>query len=119
MMTRTFPGAFQRHGVLPVHHYPDELSKSFDRSPPAASDPSLWSSSRPACTTALTLSTAFLHNKWASSLVEGRDLVVNDDMVYMKTINGLKRVDVIYRRIDDDFLDPLTFRGESVLGVPG
>jgi uncharacterized circularly permuted ATP-grasp superfamily protein len=52
-------------------------------------------------------------------LVEGRDLVVNDDVVYMKTIRGLTRVDVIYRRIDDDFLDPLAFREDSVLGVAG
>ena len=52
-------------------------------------------------------------------LVEGRDLVVDGDIVYMKTIRGLTRVDVIYRRIDDDFLDPLAFRADSVLGVPG
>ena len=52
-------------------------------------------------------------------LVEGRDLVVDGDVVYMKTIRGLTRVDVIYRRIDDDFLDPLAFRPDSMLGVPG
>ena len=52
-------------------------------------------------------------------LVEGRDLFVRDDIVYMRTTEGPKRVDVIYRRIDDDFLDPLAFRPDSVLGVPG
>jgi len=52
-------------------------------------------------------------------LVEGRDLVVNDNIVYARTTSGLKRVDVIYRRIDDDFIDPLAFRADSTLGVPG
>jgi uncharacterized circularly permuted ATP-grasp superfamily protein len=62
---------------------------------------------------------SFLAQQMGVELVESRDLVVNDDLVFMKTINGLTRVDVIYRRIDDDFLDPLVFRGDSVLGVPG
>src|SRR5205085_3490378 len=52
-------------------------------------------------------------------LIEGRDLVVENNFVYMRTTAGLRRVDVIYRRVDDDFLDPLCFRGESILGVPG
>ena len=61
----------------------------------------------------------FLARQMGIELVEGRDLVVDADVVYMKTIRGLRRVDVIYRRIDDDFLDPLAFRPDSVLGVPG
>src|SRR5258708_20208567 len=52
-------------------------------------------------------------------LVEGRDLVTHDNVVYMRTTNGLRRVDVIYRRVDDDFIDPLAFRGDSILGVAG
>jgi uncharacterized circularly permuted ATP-grasp superfamily protein len=62
---------------------------------------------------------SFLAQQMGIELVEGRDLVVDGSVVYMKTIHGLKRVDVMYRRIDDDFLDPLTFRRDSLLGVPG
>ena len=62
---------------------------------------------------------SFLADKLGVELVEGRDLVAKDDIVYMRTTEGLKRVDVIYRRIDDDFLDPLVFRPDSALGVPG
>ena len=62
---------------------------------------------------------SFLAQQMGIELVEGRDLVVDADVVYMKTIRGLTRVDVIYRRIDDDFLDPLAFRPDSLLGVPG
>src|SRR4029077_18412290 len=62
---------------------------------------------------------SFLAQQMGIELVEGRDLVVDADVVYMKTIRGLRRVDVIYRRIDDDFLDPLVFPGDSVRGVPG
>ena len=62
---------------------------------------------------------SFLADKLGIELVEGRDLFVRDDVVYMRTTEGPKRVDVIYRRIDDDFLDPLAFRPDSVLGVPG
>ena len=61
----------------------------------------------------------FLANEIGAELVEGRDLLVNDGFVYMRTTAGLKRVDVIYRRVDDDFLDPLVFRPDSLLGVPG
>ncbi len=62
---------------------------------------------------------SFLADKLGIELVEGRDLVVKNDEVFMRTTEGLKRVDVIYRRVDDDFIDPLTFRPDSVLGVPG
>ena len=62
---------------------------------------------------------SFLAQQMGIELVEGRDLIVDDNVVYMKTIHGLRRVDVIYRRVDDDFLDPLVFRSDSLLGVPG
>ena len=62
---------------------------------------------------------AFLARQMGIELVEGRDLVVHDNFVYMRTTNGLQRVDVIYRRVDDDFLDPLAFRADSPLGVAG
>ena len=61
----------------------------------------------------------FLAHELGAELVEGRDLLVNDGFVYMRTTNGLRRVDVVYRRVDDDFLDPLVFRPDSLLGVPG
>ena len=61
----------------------------------------------------------FLAHEIGAELVEGRDLLVNDGFVYMRTTTGLRRVDVIYRRVDDDFLDPLVFRPDSLLGVPG
>src|SRR5438477_9789883 len=61
----------------------------------------------------------YLAKQMGIELVEGNDLVVDDDVVYMRTTRGLQRVDVIYRRIDDDFIDPLIFRGDSILGVPG
>lgn len=118
VMTRTFPGAFQRHGVLPVHHYPDELSQILRSLASRSSDPVVVVLT-PGLYNSAYFEHSFLAQQMGVELVEGRDLVVNDDVVYMKTINGLKRVDVIYRRIDDDYLDPLTFRGDSVLGVPG
>ena len=118
VMTRTFPGAFQRHGVLPVHHYPEELTTILRSLSPRPKDavvvvltPGLYNSAY--------FEHSFLAQQMGVELVEGRDLVVNDDVVYMKTVHGLTRVDVIYRRIDDDFLDPLVFRPNSVLGVPG
>ena len=61
----------------------------------------------------------FLAQEIGAELVEGQDLVVKEGMVYMRTTNGLKRVDIVYRRVDDDFLDPLVFREDSLLGVPG
>ncbi len=77
------------------------------------------SSSRPASSTRPITSIRFLADKLGVELVEGRDLTVRDDIVYMKTTEGEKRVDVIYRRVDDDFLDPLVFRPDSVLGAAG
>ncbi|HYP08045.1 MAG TPA: circularly permuted type 2 ATP-grasp protein [Bryobacteraceae bacterium] len=118
VMTRTFPGAFQRHGVLPVHHYTDELSQILRSLSPHGSDPVVVVLT-PGLYNSAYFEHSFLAQQMGVELVEGRDLVVNDDTVYMKTIHGLKRVDVIYRRIDDEFLDPLAFRGDSVLGVPG
>ena len=120
VMTRTFPDAFQAYEVLPVDHYPAELSP----------DPAQPVAARRAIDAQIVLLTpgiynsayfehSFLAQQMGIELVEGRDLVVDGDIVYMKTIRGLKRVDVIYRRVDDDFLDPLTFRPDSLLGVPG
>jgi uncharacterized circularly permuted ATP-grasp superfamily protein len=117
VMTRTFPAAFQQQQVLPIGHYPFELVQILRSLSPAANPvvvvltPGLYNSAY--------FEHTFLAQQMGVELVEGRDLVVNEDIVYMKTIRGLTRVDVIYRRIDDEFLDPLAFRPDSLLGVPG
>ena len=103
IMLRLFPELFARHRVAPVENYPDELLATLKSVAPATAY----------------YEHSFLADKLGVELVEGRDLFVKDDLVFMRTTQGPKRVDVIYRRIDDDFLDPLAFRADSVLGVPG
>src|SRR5437764_4048045 len=120
VMLRLFPDLFARHRVAPVENYPDELLATLKSVAPA---------SAPADPTAVLLTPgvfnsayyehSFLADKLGIELVEGRDLLVKGEVVYMRTTQGLKRVDVIYRRVDDDFLDPLAFRPDSALGVPG
>jgi uncharacterized circularly permuted ATP-grasp superfamily protein len=118
VMTRTFPSAFQNQEVLPVHHYPLELVQILRSLSPRASNPVVVILT-PGLYNSAYFEHSFLAQQMGIELVEGRDLVVHEDVVYMKTIRGLTRVDVIYRRIDDDFLDPLAFRPDSLLGVPG
>ena len=118
-MTRTFPDAFQAHEVLPVNHYPTELCKILRSLSPRAGDEPQMVLLSPGIYNSAYFEHSFLAQQMGIELVEGRDLVVDTNVVYMKTIRGLRRVDVMYRRIDDDFLDPLTFRGDSLLGVPG
>ena len=119
VMTRTFPEVFQEHEVLPVNHYPAELSRILRSvSPRGESDPQIVLLT-PGIHNSAYFEHSFLAQQMGIELVEGRDLVVDGVVVYMKTINGLKRVDVIYRRVDDDFIDPLCFRSDSMLGVPG
>jgi uncharacterized circularly permuted ATP-grasp superfamily protein len=118
VMTRIFPGAFQQHEVLPVHEYPAELCHILRSLSPREGDPVIVVLT-PGLYNSAYFEHSFLAQQMGVELVEGRDLVVNEDIVYMKTIRGLTRVDVIYRRIDDDFLDPLAFRSDSLLGVPG
>jgi uncharacterized circularly permuted ATP-grasp superfamily protein len=119
VMTRTFPDAFQVYEVLPVNHYPAKLCEILrSLSPRGGSEPQMVLLS-PGIHNSAYFEHSFLAQQMGIELVEGRDLVVDGSVVYMKTIHGLKRVDVMYRRIDDDFLDPLTFRRESLLGVPG
>ena len=119
VMTRTFPDAFQAHEVLPVNHYPTELCKILRSLSPRAGDEPQMVLLSPGIYNSAYFEHSFLAQQMGIELVEGRDLVVDTNVVYMKTIRGLRRVDVMYRRIDDDFLDPLTFRGDSLLGVPG
>jgi uncharacterized circularly permuted ATP-grasp superfamily protein len=119
VMTRTFPDAFHMHEVLPVNHYPAELSEILrSLSPRGGHDPQIVLLT-PGIHNSAYFEHCFLAQQMGIELVEGRDLIVDGGVVYMKTIHGLNRVDVIYRRIDDEFLDPLAFQPDSLLGVPG
>lgn len=122
VMKRVFPKLFGSHKVRPVDHYGQELVNLLRYVAP----PNCRSDDGPTAvllTPGIYNSAYFEHSFLARSMgieiVVGQDLVVKDDVVYMKTTKGLKRVDVIYRRLDDDFLDPTVFRKDSVLGVPG
>ena len=120
VMMRLFPELFAAHRVAPVENYTDLLLHSLRSVAPRTADadpvvvlltPGQYNSAY--------YEHSFLADKLGVELVEGRDLFVDSDVVYMRTTQGPKRVDVIYRRIDDDFLDPLAFRPDSGLGVPG
>ena len=119
VMTRTFPEAFHEHEVLPVNRYPAELSRILRTLSPRGEGDAQIVLLTPGIHNSAYFEHSFLAQQMGIELVEGRDLVVDGVVVYMKTIHGLKRVDVIYRRIDDDFLDSLCFRSDSMLGVPG
>lgn len=119
VMTRTFPRAFQQYEVLPIDHYPSELVQILrSLSPRGGVDPVVVLLT-PGIFNSAYFEHSFLAQQMGIELVEGRDLIVDEGVVYMKTISGLTRVDVIYRRIDDEYLDSLAFRPDSVLGVPG
>src|SRR5882762_1187221 len=120
IMLRLFPDLFARHPVAPVENYPDELLATLKSVAPlsAAAEPTV-ALMTPGVYNSAYYEHSFLADKLGVELVEGRDLIVKNDEVFMRTTEGLKRVDVIYRRVDDDFLDSLTFRPDSVLGVPG
>src|SRR5207253_271675 len=120
IMLRLFPELFARHRVAPVENYPDELLATLKSVAPASShaDPIVVLLT-PGVHNSAYYEHSFLADKLGVELVEGRDLFVKDECVFMRTTQGPKRVDVIYRRIDDDFLDPLAFRPDSALGVPG
>src|SRR5580704_1240780 len=120
IMLRLFPELFSRYRVAPVENYPDELLATLKSiAPPTASAEPNVVLLTPGIYNSAYYEHSFLADKLGIELVEGRDLAVKDDIVYMRTTEGLKRVDVIYRRIDDDFLDPLVFRPDSSLGVAG
>jgi uncharacterized circularly permuted ATP-grasp superfamily protein len=116
---RTFPGTYRTAGVRSVERYPDLLlstlkSMAADWRP----DPQVVVMT-PGVYNSAYYEHAYLARLMGAPLVEGRDLVVHDNLVYMRTTVGLRRVDVIYRRVDDDFIDPLSFRSDSSLGVAG
>jgi uncharacterized circularly permuted ATP-grasp superfamily protein len=120
IMLRLFPELFSRHRVAPVDNYPDELLATLQSVAPigSAAEPTVVLLT-PGIYNSAYYEHSFLADKLGVELVEGRDLFVKGEMVFMRTTQGPKRVDVIYRRIDDDFLDPLAFRPDSALGVPG
>ncbi|WP_374624833.1 circularly permuted type 2 ATP-grasp protein [Pandoraea sp.] len=119
MMMRLFPELFARNRIAPVEHYPDLLLDSLRAVAPMGVDDPTVVVMTPGIYNSAYFEHAFLAQQMGVELVEGQDLFVEDNLVYMRTTNGPKRVDVIYRRIDDDFLDPLAFRADSTLGVPG
>ena len=119
MMMRLFPELFARHAVAPVEHYPDMLLENLRAVAPAgASNPTVVLLT-PGSFNSAYFEHTFLAQQMGIELVEGQDMFVRDETVYMRTTRGPQRVDVIYRRVDDDFLDPLAFREDSILGVPG
>jgi uncharacterized circularly permuted ATP-grasp superfamily protein len=120
IMMRLFPELFARYRVAPVENYPDELLATLASVAPtsAGHEPTVVLLT-PGVFNSAYYEHSFLADKLGVELVEGRDLFVKDEIVYMRTTQGPRRVDVIYRRVDDDFLDSLTFRPDSVLGVPG
>ena len=119
VMTRTFPKIFEACQVLPIDHYPFELGNILRSISPSTSRSPVVVLLTPGIYNSAYFEHSFLAQQLGIELVEGRDLVVDADVVYMKTIHGLTRVDVIYRRIDDEFIDPMAFRRDSLLGVPG
>lgn len=119
MMMRLFPELFSQHRVAPVAHYPDLLLETLRASSPATSAEPTVVVLTPGMYNSAYFEHAFLAQQMGVELVEGQDLFVKDAFVYMRTTRGPKRVDVIYRRVDDDFLDPLVFRPDSALGCAG
>ena len=119
VMKRVFPELFRQCGVKPIEHYSQELLATLrSLAPDGRADPVIVLLS-PGVYNSAYFEHAFLAHEMGIELVEGRDLAVHDNVVYMRNTADLRRVDVIYRRIDDDFLDPLAFRADSTLGVAG
>jgi len=119
MMMRLFPELFSSHRIAPVDRYPEVLLENLRSvAPTGVADPTVVLLTAGAHNSAY-FEHAFLAQQMGIELVEGQDLFVRDEAVFMRTTQGAQRVDVIYRRIDDDFMDPLVFRPDSMLGVPG
>ncbi len=120
VMLRLFPELFRRNAVAPVAHYPDELLATLrSLAPPNCPGEPTIVLLTPGIHNSAYYEHAFLADEMGIDLVEGADLLVSKDVCYQRTTAGLERVDVIYRRVDDDYIDPLVFRPDSMLGVPG
>jgi uncharacterized circularly permuted ATP-grasp superfamily protein len=119
VLKRTFPAAFEASRVRPVDEYPQRLLETLRcLAPESLSNPRVVTLT-PGMYNSAYFEHSFLAQHMGVSLVEGRDLVVKDGYVMMRTTKGYERADVIYRRVDDDFLDPKVFRPDSLLGIPG
>lgn len=118
-MRRAFPNLFPAAGVQPVENYADHLLRMLQRMSPRGTDNPTVAILTPGVYNSAYFEHCFLARQMGVEIVEGRDLLVRDFKVYMRTTKGLKPVDVLYRRIDDDFIDPSVFRPDSMLGVPG
>lgn len=118
VMKSTFPSLFNTMGIRPVDDYPSHLLDTLLNLVPQLANPTVVVLT-PGIYNSAYFEHSFLAQQMGVELVEGRDLVVADGYLQMRTTKGLQRVDVIYRRIDDDFIDPLAFRPDSLLGVPG
>jgi uncharacterized circularly permuted ATP-grasp superfamily protein len=119
VMKRLFPELFRKCGVQPIEHYSQLLLSTLRAlAPPGTVEPTIVLLT-PGVFNSAYFEHAFLARQMGIELVEGRDLAVHDNIVYMRTTAGLRRVDVIYRRVDDDYVDPLAFRSDSTLGVAG
>jgi uncharacterized circularly permuted ATP-grasp superfamily protein len=119
LLHRVFPEFFTRYPVRPVRDYPRQLLDTLLWAAPRASESPVAVVLTPGIHNSAYFGHSFLAREMGVFPVEGRDLLVEDTAVYMRTTGGRRRVDVIYRRLDEDFLDPLTFRRDSLLGVPG
>src|SRR5271168_3906063 len=119
VMKRTFPHLFHSYGVRPIEQYPQLLLSTLrSLAPEGRPEPNIVLLT-PGVFNSAYFEHTYLARQMGIDLVEGRDLVTHDNIVYMRTTDGLKRVDVIYRRVDDDFSDPLIFRADSGLGCAG
>ena len=119
MMMRLFPDLFQRYRVAPVEHYPDLLLECLKAVKPDEVKKPTVVVLTPGMHNSAYFEHTYLAQQMGVELVEGKDLFVKNEQVFMRTTQGPERVDVIYRRVDDDFLDPLTLRSDSTLGVAG
>ena len=119
MSARLLPELFAMQQVAPVEHYPDLLLETLRQAAPPGIDHPTVAVLTPGAANSAYFEHAFLAQQMGVELVEGADLFVRDDMVYMRTTRGPQRVHVLYRRINDDYLDPTVFRADSMLGVPG
>jgi uncharacterized circularly permuted ATP-grasp superfamily protein len=118
-MARLVPELFASYRVRPVAHYPQLLLRALRAVAPSAQSEATVVVWTPGPANSAYFEHAFLARQMGVELVEASDLVVRDDVLYMRTTRGLERVHAVYRRLDDDFLDPLEFRPDSMLGVPG
>src|ERR1700761_6521997 len=119
VMKRIFPELFRHTDIRPIDHYPEALLTTLRAlAPEGRGEPNIVLLT-PGVYNSAYFEHTYLARQMGIELVEGRDLAVHDNVVYMRTTGGLRRVDVIYRRVDDDFIDPLAFRSDSILGVAG